>query len=250
MKRLLVLQHIEIEGPGLFAQFAKERNLKIEIIRLDKKDNLPQTKVGDLILIMGGPMGVKDIGRERYPWLKLEIDFIKRELENKRSIIGVCLGAQLLANAAGGDVEILKYGSPPKSLPEIGWSQIFIHKSNNQFKELFNEPFHVLHWHGDRILLPNKAVLIASSERCKEQFFRIGDFAYGLQFHIEATNAMLEEWIREDKEFIYKGLGLNGQKLIREENRKYIDKTFIRRKLFISKLFELLIDTNGNQEKR
>ena len=246
MKRLLVLQHVEIEGPGLFAQFAKERNLKIEIIRLDKKDDLPQTKEGDLILIMGGPMGVKDIGRERYPWLKLEIDFIKRELENKRSIIGVCLGAQLLANAAGGDVEILKYGSPPKSLPEIGWSEIFIHKSNNQFKELFKEPFHVLHWHGDRILLPKKAVIIASSERCKEQFFRIGDFAYGLQFHIEATNAMLEEWIREDKEFIYKGLGLNGQKLIREENKKYIDKTFLRRKLFISKLFELSSDTNGN----
>ena len=83
MKRLLVLQHIEREGPGLFGQFAKERNLEIEIICLDKKDNLPQTKKGDLILVMGGPMGVKDIGSERYPWLKLERDFIKRELKKK-----------------------------------------------------------------------------------------------------------------------------------------------------------------------
>ncbi|WP_288261610.1 type 1 glutamine amidotransferase [uncultured Prochlorococcus sp.] len=250
MKRLIVLQHVEIEGPGLFEKVAKERDLKIEIIRLYKKNNLPETKEGDLILIMGGPMGVKDIGSERYPWLKLEIDFVKRELENKRPIIGVCLGAQLLASAAGGDVEILKYGSPPKVLPEIGWSQIFTNKSNNQFNELFEEPFHVLHWHGDRILLPNKAVLIASSARCKEQFFRIGDFAYGLQFHIEATKAMLEEWIREDKEFIIRGLGLNGQKFLREENEKYIDKTFLKRRLLISKLFKLLIDMRGNLEKR
>ena len=240
IKRLLVLQHLEIEGPGLFKQFAEERDLKIEIIRLDKKDNLPKTKKGDLILIMGGPMGVKDIESDKYSWLKLERDFIRRELEKKRSIIGVCLGAQLVANAAGGDVEILKYGYPPKELPEIGWSQIFIDKSNSDFKSLFEDPFHVLHWHGDRILLPNKAVLIASSARCNEQFFRIGDFAYGLQFHIETTGAMINKWIKEDKEFVFKGLGSNGQEILREENKKYNDKTFLKRKHLINKLFELL----------
>ena len=240
IKRLLVLQHLEIEGPGLFKQIAEERDLKIEIIRLDKKDYLPKTKKGDLILIMGGPMGVKDIGSDKYSWLKLERDFIRRELEKKRPLIGVCLGAQLIASAAGGDVEILKYGYPPKELPEIGWSQIFIDKSNKDFKEMFEDPFHVLHWHGDRILLPNKAVLIASSARCKEQFFRIGDFAYGLQFHIETVEGMINKWIKEDKEFVYKGLGSKGQEILREENKKYIDKTFLKRKLFINKLFELL----------
>ena len=146
----------------------------------------------------------------------------------------------MIASAAGGDVEILKYGSPPKVLPEIGWSQIFIDKSNKEFKALFEDPFHVLHWHGDRILLPNNAVLIASSARCKEQFFRIGDFAYGLQFHIETTVTMINKWIKEDKEFIIKGLGSNGQEILIEENKKYSDKTFLKRKLLISKLFELL----------
>ena len=240
MKRLLVLQHLEIEGPGLFEQLAKEKNLKIKIIRLDKKDILPKTKKGDLILIMGGPMGVKDIGKDRYPWLKLEKNFIKRELENKTPMIGICLGAQLLASAAGGDIEILKYGAPQKALPEIGWSQIFIAKTNKNFKDLIKQPFNVLHWHSDRILLPNKAELIASSKRCKEQFFRIGEYAYGLQFHIETTKAMIEMWIKEDKEFIFKGLGANGQEILREENRTYSDKTFLQRKLLISKLFELL----------
>ena len=155
-------------------------------------------------------------------------------------MIGVCLGAQLIASAAGGDVEILKYGYPPKELPEIEWSQIFIDKSNSDFKAMFEDPFYVLHWHGDRILLPKKAVLIASSARCKEQFFRIGNYAYGLQFHIETTGAMINKWIKEDKEFVFKGLGPNGQEILREENQKYSDKTFLKRKLFIKKLFELL----------
>jgi len=214
--------------------------MNIEIIRLDLGDGLPKTNKDDLLLIMGGPMGVKDIGSIKYPWLKSERDFIKSELKKKTRIIGVCLGAQLLAHAAGGDVEILKYGSPPKELPEIGWSQIFIDKSNSDFKAIFEDPFYVLHWHGDRILLPNKAELIASSAHCKEQFFRIGDYAYGLQFHIETTEAMINKWIKEDKEFVFKGLGSNGQEILREENKKYSDKTFFKRKLLINKLFELL----------
>ena len=87
IKRLLVLQHLEIEGPGLFEQFAKERDLKIEIIRLDNKNALPQTKKGDLILIMGGPMGVKDIGSERYPWLKFEhLDKKSHQGDNSKDI--------------------------------------------------------------------------------------------------------------------------------------------------------------------
>jgi len=240
IKRLLVLQHLEIEGPGLFKQFAEERDLVIEIIRLDKKDKLPKTKEGDLILIMGGPMGVKDIGSDKYSWLKLERDFIRRELENKRPLIGVCLGAQLLASAAGGDVEILKYGSPPKELPEIGWSPIFFNQSDNDLIKFCETPFHVLHWHGDRILLPDNAELIASSKRCKEQFFKIGSLAYGLQFHIESTKEMTERWINEDKLFINRGLGPKGQEILREEDKQFREKTIVKRKLLINKLFNLL----------
>ncbi len=89
-------------------------------------------------------------------------------------------------------------------------------------------------------MLPNKAVLIASSARCKEQFFKIGNFAYGLQFHIETMGGMINKWIKEDKEFIFKGLGSNGQEILKEGIKKYIDKTFFKRKLLINKLFELL----------
>ena len=240
MKRLLVLQHLEIEGPGLYYQIAKEREMNIEIIRLDLGDSLPKTEKDDLLLIMGGPMGVKDIGSTKYPWLKTERDFIKSELKKKTRIIGVCLGAQLLANAAGGDVEILKYGSPPKPMSEIGWSKVFFNQLNNDFNKFHEMPFHVLHWHGDRILLPENAELIASSKRCKEQFFKIGDLAYGLQFHIESIKKMTERWINEDKLFISKGLGANGQSILRKEDKQFGEKTIMKRKLFINDLFNLL----------
>ncbi len=240
MKRLIVLQHLEIEGPGLFYQIAKERDMKIEIIRLDLGNRLPKTDKNDLLLIMGGPMGVRDIGSKKYPWLKSERDFISSELKKKTPIIGVCLGAQLLANAAGGDIETLKYGSPPKPFPEIGWSPVFFNQSNNDLNKFCETPFHVLHWHGDRILLPKNAELIASSKRCKEQFFKIGDLAYGLQFHIESSKEMTERWINQDKLFIRKGLGPNGQTILREEDKQFEEKTILLRKLLINKLFNLL----------
>ena len=240
MKRLLVIQHLEIEGPGLFYQIAKDRGMKVKIIRLDIGNVLPETRKDDLLLIMGGPMGVRDIGSAKYPWLRIERDFIKSELNKKTRIIGVCLGAQLLANAAGGNVENLNYGSPPKDLPEIGWSQVFFNKSNNEFKQFCKTTFHALHWHADRILLPENAVLIASSKNCKEQFFKIGDLAFGLQFHIELEKGMLEKWINKDKIFINKGLGQKGEAILIEEDKKFREKTISKRKLLINTLFNLL----------
>jgi len=240
MKRLLVIQHLEREGPGLFYQVAKERGMRIETFYMNKGDDLPKTNKDDLLLIMGGPMGIKDIGSKKYTWLRAEKDFIKSELKKDTRIIGVCLGAQLLANAAGGDVEILEDGAPPKPFTEIGWSPVFFYKSNKEFNQFCETPFQVLHWHCDRILLPEKAVLIASSKRCKEQFFKIGALAYGLQFHIELEKKMTEDWINKDKIFINKGLGPNGQSILREEDKQFREKTILKRKLLINKLFNLL----------
>ena len=110
-------------------------------------------------------------------------------------------------------------------MPEIGWSLVFFNQSNNDFNKLSETPFYVLHWHGDRILLPKNAELIASSMRCKEQFFKIGNLAYGLQFHVELIKEMTERWINEDELFITKGLGPNGQSILREEDKQYGEQT-------------------------
>ena len=120
-------------------------------------------------------------------------------------------------------------------MPEIGWSQVFFNQSKNNLNKFCETPFYVLHWHGDRILLPKNSKLIASSIRCKEQFFKIGDLVYGLQFHIESSKEMTERWINEDNLFIKKGLGPKGQEILREEDKQFGEQTIVKRKMLIRK---------------
>ena len=170
MRRLHILQHLEREGPGLFVPVAKERNLNVSTFRLDLGDSLPELSNGDILLVLGGPMGIRDIGNPIYPWLIKEVDLLKEALNQEVGVIGICLGAQLLAFAAGGDVEVLLDGISQKQLPEIGWHTVFSSEfnNNNKLSSFLCKPFPVLHWHEDRIVLPTTAELIASSRRCKE----------------------------------------------------------------------------------
>tara|TARA_Y100001968_G_C19441352_1_gene762704 strand:+ start:1156 stop:1887 length:732 start_codon:yes stop_codon:yes gene_type:complete len=243
MSRLLVLQHLEREGPGLYVQIAEQRGLRVCIFRLDLGDSLPEPTNGDLLLVLGGSMGIREIGDQTYPWLINEVDLIKKALNQKIGIIGVCLGAQLLAYAAGGNVELLHEKSTFQPLPEIGWSSIFANglEKDNKLKKFFTSKFAVLHWHGDRILLPTSAELIASSRRCREQLFKIGSLAYGLQFHIEVQSEMVNRWIEEDKKFIYSALGEDGQLILQKQQKEYCNRTLGARLEFINTLIDFLI---------
>ena len=242
MSRLIVLQHIEREGPGLFVQIAEERGFNLCTFRLDLGDSLPELTKGDLLLVLGGPMGVRDIVNPNFLWLKKEVDLIKKALHQEVGIIGICLGAQLLAYAAGGDVEVLHEGTSRLALAEIGWHNVVhsIDQGINKFKFIFGKSFPVLHWHGDRIILPTNAELIASSSRCKEQFFRIGSLAYGIQFHVEIENDMVNRWIEEDEKFISSALGPDGQSILKEQQKEYGDKTLEARLEFLNILIDLV----------
>ena len=244
MKKLLVIQNIEREGPGLFLKIAKEKGFLTEIYNLSLGEKLPQAKKEDLILIMGGPMSVRDINSEKYFWLREEAKFIKRAIENQISIIGVCLGAQLLAHILGGKIERLKDEYNKENKPEIGWSEISSnHEKSNEDNSLsLKEPLKVLHWHGDRIRLPHQAELLASSVRCDEQFFKVGEFIYGLQFHVETEGLMTDSWIKNDKKFIISGLGENGQKILKHQCNEFESSSFNSRVLFITKLINKIIE--------
>ena len=242
MSRLLVLQHLEREGPGLFSQIAKERGFTICTFRLDLGDPLPELNNGDLLLVLGGPMGIRDIGNTNFPWLIKEIDLIKEAINQEIGMIGVCLGAQLLAYAAGGDVEVLNEGLSGKPLAEIGWHTVSsnVFDQNNKLTKLLAKPLPVLHWHGDRILLPTTAELIACSGRCKEQLFKIGSLAYGIQFHVEIENEMVNRWIEEDKKFIDSALGRDGQSILKKQQKEYGDKTLEARLEFLNILIDIV----------
>jgi len=242
MQRLFIIQNYVVEGPGLFYKIAQERGFDIQIIHLYLEDNLPKVNPSDIVLILGGPMGVKDIDNIKFHWLEKEVLFIKSLLNKRIGIIGVCLGAQLLSYASGGDVEVLKGGIPIRPMPELGWSEIYSvsNSSKNELSLMIKKPTKVLHWHADRILLPPNAVLLGESNYCKEQLFKIHNRAYGLQFHVESVEGMVENWINIDRDFIISAIGDKGiEKLLREETNIPFE-TIEFRKAFINKLFDLI----------
>ena len=203
---LLALQHLELEGPSRIADLARDLGWTVEVRDLSRGAGVPTQLAPDQVLVvMGGSMGVGDIGDPKYPFLAQEVALLRTVLAARQPVIGVCLGAQLLAHAAGADVHPLHTGSPPARHREVGWGAITFTRNAVEEPVLAGldlaEP--VVHWHGDTFDLPAGATLLASTLACPNQFFRLGTNAFGLQFHIEITAAQVADWTREDAAFVH-----------------------------------------------
>ncbi len=222
MTRLIVIQNIQHETAGLFETVA--RNMQIDILHICpyKGDAIFLPSRDDIILILGGPMGVSDLLDPKYPWLLKEIELIRYCLSNRIAYIGVCLGAQLLSIAAGGKV-ITMYDDDNNEAPEIGWSKIFTTNQTDRLAGL-NLQSYVLHWHADRAILSDiRATILYSSHKCKEQLFKVHENAFGVQFHTEIDELMVEKWLVKDEEFIVKGIGATGKREIWSDTQKYLE---------------------------
>ncbi|KGG16186.1 MULTISPECIES: type 1 glutamine amidotransferase [unclassified Prochlorococcus] len=241
MKRLIVIQHVDRESAGLYAELALKLNLEVITCRMDLNATIPEIFEEDILLVMGGPMGVKDINTSKYHWLSKVVNLLRLALKNNFRVIGVCLGAQLLAYAGGGDIEAIRRGPINNKKPEVGWGSIYFNNKNHPLNIFSNNSLDVLHWHGDRILLPPRAELIASSLACKEQLFSINDFAYGIQFHVEVTEVMFAKWVSKDETFVKSALGENAIKILKTQQELFYEKTLNSRIKFINKLYNLLI---------
>ena len=188
---ILIVKHIDIEGPGTLGDFLKSQGEPFRIVELGAGEPLPaDPKAFKAVVVLGGPMNVDE--ENIYPFLKPENEFIQKVLKAGIPFLGICLGSQLLAKAAG--AKVIK--SPVK---EIGWYQI---RLTDQGKKdpLFNgfrEDDPIYHWHGDMFQIPSNGQLLASAQGCPHQALKVGKNAYGLQFHVEVTDKSIKEWCDE-----------------------------------------------------
>ena len=185
--KVLVLQHIACEPPGVYEDVLLERGSKIHRVELDEGDPLPDRREFDAIVAMGGPMSVND--EEELPWLRAEKAWIAEAVRAGTPFFGACLGVQLLAVSLGGEVHA-------SAAPEVGLLPVFLTDAaagDPVFGDLPRE-LRTLQWHGDTFSLPEGAVLLASSPAYPNQAFRWGRSAYGVQFHLELSRELVEEW--------------------------------------------------------
>ena len=186
---ILIIKHIEIEGPGTLGEFLKETARKTKIVELDKGDTLPSVDEYEAIISLGGPMNVYEDAK--YPFLKEEDKLMKKALQEEIPVLGICLGAQILAKACGAKVR-------KADKKEVGWFKVNLTDAGKRdplFENMTAE-FEVFQWHEDTFAIPKGALHLAESQTCLNQAFRFGRNAYGLQFHVEVTPEMIESWIR------------------------------------------------------
>jgi len=177
---LHVLQHVPFEGPGHIAQWIVDHGHSLTTTRLFENENPPHPDAFDRLIIMGGPMNIYE--EERFPWLIREKALIRESIDSGKSLVGICLGAQLLADALGSPV----FAGPEK---EIGWFPITLTEAGKKSGLLLGLPNEVIvfHWHGDTFDLPPGAVPLAESSACRQQAFLYDNRILGLQFHLEST---------------------------------------------------------------
>ncbi|WP_459862556.1 type 1 glutamine amidotransferase [Endothiovibrio diazotrophicus] len=175
-----MIQHVPFEGPGSIARWAETGGHPIAYTHLHAGDPLPELDAFDRLVVMGGPMNIYEY--DAYPWLKAEKAFLGEAVAAGKTIVGICLGAQLLADVLGGPVT-------PGREKEIGWLPIELTaegKASPVSGFLPGRPT-VFHWHGDTFATPPGAERLAVSEGCDNQAFLYDGRVLGLQFHLEST---------------------------------------------------------------
>lgn len=223
MKRAIVLTHASFEGPGRLEGLLVNRGYTLDTRELHRGDLVPEgVSREDVLVVMGGPMGVGDLGRPGLPFLQREVELLSRCIDEDAPVLGVCLGAQLLAFAARARVhQMVRDGE--RSF-EVGWAPISFHRAGDADPILHGLPeeAHVLHWHGDMFELPARARRLASTALCANQGFRLRSRLFGLQFHCEIEARNVEDFLRADGDFVQRANGNSGIERIRSDTEKYV----------------------------
>ena len=194
---VLVVRHSPTEGPGTLAKHLRAAGVRVQPVALDRGEPLPgspETFAG--IVLMGGTMSVND----PLPWIEPECELVRQAVEAGVPVLGICLGAQMIAKALGAAVG-------PNPVPEIGWYPVerLPEPAGDPWLDGLPSRFEVLHWHGETFELPEGARPILASERCPRQGFVLGGHVLALQCHVEMTAPMVRRWVADNRELLASG---------------------------------------------
>jgi GMP synthase-like glutamine amidotransferase len=242
MSSAVILQHVAYASPGRIVTVFRDFGIPIDLRRLDKGDEVPSDlEEVRVLVVLGGPMGVSDVGSDKYPFLQKEVDVLKRLIAHDRPVLGIALGAQLLAHAAGAKVHPnVKPGAkpedPPLPMPDYGWGPVQFPFPGGTEPIVFglSDGSPMFHWHADAFELPKLpappappppgapppptgSVLISSSPRCRNEAFRFKTRLLGFQYHFEFTEADIEALLAHDGERATRTLGPDAVARIREQ---------------------------------
>ena len=232
MANIHYLQHVPFEGPAKIGEWALANDHKLTSTKLYENVTLPPIESMDWLVVMGGPMNIYE--EKTYPWLVQEKKFIGEVIEAGKIVLGVCLGAQLIADVLGVKV----YRGQHK---EIGWLPIKLtHEAkNSELFESLPEDFTVFHWHGDTFDLPAGAVQLARSEGCEQQAFLYNDRVLGLQFHLESTVESVQKLVQHCSDDISEGQYVQKAEVMLLESPNYVQG--------LNKVLEVLLEKLSKQ---
>ena len=188
---ILVFQHHPLEGLGTIRHWLESHQVSITYHKFFEDQSIPNIDEYDGLIIMGGPMSVND--EDEHPWITEAVKTIKRAIDCNKKVLGICLGAQLIAKSLGAIVK-------PNQHREIGLHPISPVKTSNTDVFTFPNPLNVIHWHSQTFDIPLNATHIAQSEACTNQGFQIGKNVIGLQFHLELDKDSLKSLVQEFKD--------------------------------------------------
>jgi GMP synthase-like glutamine amidotransferase len=183
---VVALRHVPFEHLGRISDSLDSLRLKFDYVDLAAGDRTPDIAAAAGLIVMGGPMSANDDA----PYIRQELELIGEAVSLGKPVLGICLGAQLIAKALGAHV----YKNTGK---EIGWYPVYWTEAGRESLQL-GDPETVFHWHGETFELPEGAELLGYSDRCRHQAYRVGKNIYGFQFHLEVTPEMIADWLRQD----------------------------------------------------
>lgn len=182
------LQHVSFENLAYVETWLKTKKIAFSRTALYENRKLPDQNDFECLIVMGGPMGACD--EDKFSWMKAEKIFIEQALRNNKIVIGICLGAQMIADVLGAKVY-------KNQFKEIGWFPVkkTVESGTTIFDSLLPDEFYAFHWHGDTFDIPSGAIRFAESKACKNQGFIYNQKVFAFQFHLESTKESIEQLI-------------------------------------------------------